>query len=55
MDISIIKKTDKEIAQLIEKEQARQDETITLIPSENYPSKAVREVLSSIFVAKYSE
>ncbi len=55
MDIKIIKKTDKEIAALIEKEQKRQEETLDLIPSENYPSKAVREALSSIFVAKYSE
>ena len=50
-----IEKEDKEIAAFIEKEQKRQDTTITLIPSENYPSKAVREALSSIFVAKYSE
>jgi len=46
---------DTEITNLIAKEQKRQQDTIDLIASENYPSKAVREVLSSIFVAKYSE
>jgi len=46
---------DTEIINLITKEQKRQQDTIDLIASENYPSKAVREALSSIFVAKYSE
>lgn len=46
---------DTEITNLIAKEQRRQQDTIDLIASENYPSKAVREALSSIFVAKYSE
>lgn len=48
-------KEDKEIKELIGKEKARQESTLNLIASENYPSKAVREALSSIFVAKYSE
>jgi len=48
-------KKDKKIFQLIEKEEKRQQETLDLIASENYPSKEVREALSSIFVAKYSE
>jgi len=51
----IIKQTDPQIAKLIEKEEKRQEETLDLIASENYPSKAVREALSSIFVAKYAE
>jgi len=51
----IIKKTDPQIAALIEKENRRQQETLSLIASENYPSKAVRAALSSIFVAKYAE
>lgn len=55
MDIKIIKKTDPKIANLIEKERRRHEETLNLIASENYPSKAVREALSSIFVVKYSE
>lgn len=55
MDIKIIKKIDPQVAKLIEKEERRQEETLDLIASENYPSKAVREALSSIFVAKYAE
>ena len=50
-----VEKSDPQIARLIEKENKRQQETLNLIASENYPSKAVREALSSIFVAKYAE
>lgn len=55
MSDKTIKKIDPEIAGLIEKERKRQESSLALIPSENYPSKAVREALSSLFVAKYSE
>ncbi|MCH8741802.1 serine hydroxymethyltransferase [Patescibacteria group bacterium] len=55
MDVNIIKKIDPKITNLIEKERKRNEETLNLIASENYPSKAVREALSSIFVVKYSE
>jgi len=48
-------KKDREVSGLIEKEKKRQENTLNLIASENYPSRAVREALSSIFVAKYSE
>ena len=51
----IVEKIDRQIGKLIEKETRRQEETLNLIASENYPSKAVREALSSIFVVKYSE
>jgi len=50
-----LEKIDSQIAKLIKKEERRQEETLNLIASENYPSKAVREALSSIFVAKYAE
>lgn len=50
-----VKKIDSQIKKLIEKEKRRQEETLNLIASENYPSKAVREALSTIFVAKYAE
>ncbi len=50
-----LKKTDPEISRLVEKETKRQAETLDLIPSENYPSKAVKEALASAFVSKYSE
>jgi len=50
-----VEKIDPQITRLIKKETKRHQETLDLIASENYPSKAVREALSSIFVAKYSE
>src|SRR3989344_1594149 len=43
------------ILNLIKKEERRQQSTLNLIASENYPSKAVKVALSSIFVAKYAE
>ena len=55
MNMQNLKKIDPQIAKLIKKEERRQAETLDLIASENYPSNAVREALSSIFVAKYSE
>ena len=48
-------KFDQEIANLILKEQEREDYSIRLIPSENYVSKAVREATGSILTNKYSE
>ena len=55
MDIKKIKKIDPKIAELIKKEEERQKNTLNLIASENYPSRAVKEALGSIFVAKYAE
>lgn len=55
MDIKIIKKIDPKIADLIEKERKRHEQTLNLIASENYPSKAVLETLGSILNDKYSE
>jgi len=49
------KMKDAKIGNLIKKEEKRQKEGIELIPSENYASKNVRQVLSSYFVNKYSE
>ena len=43
------------IYKLIKAEEKRQLETINLIPSENYPSKAVLEAMGSILTSKYSE
>lgn len=44
-----------ELADLIEVEEKRQGETITLIPSENYASRAVKAAMASGLMNKYSE
>src|SRR6186713_438586 len=46
---------DPEIHALIEKERHRQADTIRLIPSENYASRAVLEASGSVLNNKYSE
>jgi glycine hydroxymethyltransferase len=46
---------DREVADLCRAEERRQAETIRLIPSENYVSKAVLEASSSVFTNKYAE
>jgi glycine hydroxymethyltransferase len=46
---------DPEIAALVRKEERRQLETIRLIASENYASRAVNEAASSVLNNKYSE
>ncbi|CAG8439173.1 7426_t:CDS:10 [Ambispora leptoticha] len=47
--------TDPDIFDIIEKEKKRQRESIVLIPSENFTSRAVMEALGSIMQNKYSE
>jgi glycine hydroxymethyltransferase len=47
--------SDPEVASLIEAETERQNETIDLIPSENYVSRAVLEAVGNVFTNKYSE
>ena len=46
---------DTELEKLIVQESTRQSNTITLIPSENYTSEAVRKALGSVLTNKYSE
>jgi glycine hydroxymethyltransferase len=46
---------DREVDELCRAEARRQAETIRLIPSENYVSRAVLEASSSVFTNKYSE
>ena len=49
------KDTDPQIKEICEKEEKRQQDTISLIPSENYASVAVRSACSSVLMNKYSE
>lgn len=55
MNIDIIAKTDKEVAELAQKELKRQNETIELIASENIVSKAVMAAAGTVFTNKYAE
>lgn len=50
-----VPKNDPEIAVLIRGEEARQQEVIELIPSENYVSEDVLAALGSVLTNKYSE
>lgn len=46
---------DREIAQLIKKEEDRSAHSINLIASENYPDTAIYEAVGSILSSKYAE
>lgn len=48
-------KEDPQLANLVTLEAKRQEEGLEMIPSENYVSPAVREVMGSILTNKYSE
>ena len=55
MNLEHLKKTDPLIAEQIELELARQQETIELIASENCTSQAVMEACGSVLTNKYAE
>ena len=55
MELDLIRQTDKEVADLIEKELKRQQTTIELIASENFTSKAVMAACGSVLTNKYAE
>lgn len=55
MGLEVIKKQDSEIAELIEKELHRQQNTIELIASENFTSQAVMSACGSVLTNKYAE
>lgn len=50
-----VEKVDKEVSDILNRERTRQKESVTLIPSENFTSKAVMDVLGSEMQNKYSE
>jgi glycine hydroxymethyltransferase len=53
--MSYLSQNDPELFQIIEREKKRQHETINLIASENYTSKAILETLGSFLTDKYAE
>ena len=55
MDFINLKKEDREISDLMEKELKRQREGIELIASENFASQAVMEAMGSHLTNKYAE
>ena len=55
MDFINLRKEDKEISDLMDKELKRQREGIELIASENFASKAVMEAIGSHLTNKYAE
>ena len=55
MELDIIKKADPIVAEYIEKELKRQQNTIELIASENFTSEAVMAAQGSVLTNKYAE
>ncbi len=55
MELEIIRNTDAEIADLIDIELKRQQNTIELIASENFTSKAVMAACGTVLTNKYAE
>ena len=55
MDYGKLKSSDPELAEILEAEEARQNNVLSLVPSENHPSSAVLEALSGVFTGKYAE
>jgi glycine hydroxymethyltransferase len=50
-----LKKSDSAVYKLVKQEEKRQQEQLSMIPSENFFSPAVREAVGSVFSHKYSE
>ena len=55
MELDIIRREDPEVADLIEKELQRQQNTIELIASENFTSQAVMAASGTVLTNKYAE
>lgn len=50
-----LKSTDPEIYKILKNEEEKQQKKLSMIPSENFASIAVREAVGSVFMNKYSE
>ncbi|MDM0490288.1 serine hydroxymethyltransferase [Clostridium perfringens] len=55
MNFDNLEREDEQIAHLVQKEKERQENSIELIASENFVSKAVMEVMGSYLTNKYAE
>lgn len=53
--MSKLKKSDPQLFKILQKEEQRQQKKLSMIPSENFFSPAVREAVGSVFSHKYSE
>ena len=51
----MLKDTDKEVYDIIKKEELRQEQKLCMIPSENFFSPSVREAVGSVLSHKYAE
>jgi glycine hydroxymethyltransferase len=50
-----LREVDPEVAEAVEREEVRQEETLELIASENFASRAVMEAAGSVMTNKYAE
>lgn len=55
MNKNNLEQADKAVFSLVKQEQERQQNKLSMIPSENFFSSAVREAVGSVFMHKYSE
>ena len=55
MDTDILQRQDKEVFEAIANETTRQNETLELIASENFTSRAVMQACGSVMTNKYAE
>src|SRR3990172_7523065 len=55
MDKQNLQKQDPAVFAILKNEEKKQQEKLSMIPSENFASKAVREAVGSVFMNKYSE
>jgi len=53
--LDALRTTDPEVAAALQAEVTRQEETLVLIASENFASRAVLEAMGSVFTNKYAE